>query len=76
VVAVGYFRVGRRIVEQLNAHGIPDVVAEQNREVIEALRMDGAGTVFFGEEELAKEMTSQILQRFAPQDTASAPAHG
>ncbi|MEC5216254.1 CPA2 family monovalent cation:H+ antiporter-2 [Actimicrobium sp. GrIS 1.19] len=144
VVLVGYGRVGRRIAEQLDAHGIPYVVAEQNREVVEALRKkglqavsgdaarpevliqahiataamlviatpdqlhvrhmaatartlnpdievvvrthgeeesqhlrkEGTGTVFFSEEELAKGMTSHILQRFAPQDTANAPAHG
>jgi len=36
------------------------------------LRKDGIGTVFFGEEELAKGMMSHVLQRFAPPAAASA----
>ncbi len=135
VVLVGYGRVGRRIAEALDARGIPYVVAEQNREMVESLRKkgkaavsgdaadpavliqahianaamlviatpdplnvrqmvdtartlnpaievvlrthsedesqllrkNGVGTVFFGEEELAKGMTTHVLQRFAPQ---------
>ena len=135
VVLVGYGRVGRRIASALSEHGIPYVVAEQNRELVEALRKrgvaavsgnaatgavliqahiadaamlviatpdtlgvrqmaqiaralnrsievvvrthsedesrllrkDAVGTVFFGEEELAKGMTSHVLQRFAQQ---------
>ena len=38
VVLVGYGRVGRRIAESLSAHGIPYVVAEQNRDIVESLR--------------------------------------
>jgi CPA2 family monovalent cation:H+ antiporter-2 len=38
VVLVGYGRVGRRIATQLEAAGIPYVAAEQNRELVEALR--------------------------------------
>ncbi len=38
VVLVGYGRVGRHIAEQLSTHGIPFVVADQNRERVEALR--------------------------------------
>lgn len=38
VVLVCYGRVGRRIGEALLARGIPFVVAEQNREVVERLR--------------------------------------
>jgi CPA2 family monovalent cation:H+ antiporter-2 len=41
VVLVGYGRVGRRIGESLDAQGIPYVVAEQNREVVERLRAKG-----------------------------------
>lgn len=135
VVLVGYGRVGRRIARALDARGIPYVVAEQNRELVEELRKanmaavsgdasdpevlvqahiaraamlviatpdavdvrrvadtaralnpgieivlrthgeaesqmlrkDAIGTVFFGEEELAKGMTEHVLQRFAPQ---------
>jgi CPA2 family monovalent cation:H+ antiporter-2 len=134
VVLVGYGRVGRRIAKALGDRGIPYVVAEQNRELVESLRKqgvaavygdaaepavlvqahiadaamlvvatpdpmgvrqmvqaartlnpaievvlrthsedesqllrsDGIGTVFFGEEELAKGMTGHVLQRFAP----------
>lgn len=38
VVLVGYGRVGKRIAETLNERGIPYVVAEQNRGIVEALR--------------------------------------
>ena len=38
VVLVGYGRVGRRIASVLDAKGIPYVVAEQNRELVEQLR--------------------------------------
>jgi CPA2 family monovalent cation:H+ antiporter-2 len=133
VVLVGYGRVGRRIAQAMDAHGIPYVVAEQNRELVEDLRKNGVaavsgnatdpavliqahiadaamlvaampdalsvrqmaeiartlnpgievilrthsedesvllrneriGSVFFGEEELAKGMTSHVLNRFA-----------
>ena len=134
VVLVGYGRVGKRIASALEARGIPYVVAEQNRELVEALRKqgivavsgnatdpavliqahiadaamlvvatpdplnvrqmtetartlnpeieivlrthsddetqmlrkEGLGTVFFGEEELAKGMTGHVLARFSP----------
>ena len=132
VVLVGFGRVGRRIADSLARHGIPYVVVEQNREMVESLRKKGSaavwgdaaepavliqahianaamlviatpdtlgvrqmaevaqtlnpgieivvrthneeesqllqkdavGRVFFGEEELAKGMTSHILERF------------
>jgi CPA2 family monovalent cation:H+ antiporter-2 len=38
VLLVGYGRVGKRIAEALSERGIPYVVAEQNREVVERLR--------------------------------------
>ena len=144
VVLVGYGRVGRRIARALDARGIPYVVAEQNREVVEdlrksgraavsgnaaepavliqahiakaamlvvampdtlnvrqmvdiartlnpnieiilrthgedeslLLRRDGIGTVFFGEEELARGMATHILERFAPQPAAKPPGQG
>lgn len=38
VVLVGYGKVGRRIGERLRAQGIPFVVAEQNRDIVETLR--------------------------------------
>lgn len=135
VVLVGYGRVGKRIAKSLDERGIPYVVAEQNRELVEKLRERGQvavsgnasdpsvlvqahiadaamlvvatpdtlhvrqmaqtaralnpaieivmrthseeesvmlrkeniGTVFFGEEELARGMTEHVLQRFAPE---------
>lgn len=134
VVLVGYGRVGQRIANALTARGIPYVVAEQNRELVDNLRKKGmaavsgnaadpavliqahianaamlvlatpdsldvhqivetartlnpgieivlrthseavsamlrkesVGTVFFGEEELAKGMIGHVLQRFDP----------
>ncbi len=143
VVLVGYGRVGRRIAQALDARGIPYVVAEQNREVVEELRRkgiaavsgdaadpavliqahiahaamlvvatpdplnvrqmadtartlnpgieivlrthsedeshllrkDGVGTVFFGEEELAKGMTSHVLERFVPGTAVAVARH-
>ena len=41
VVLVGYGRVGRRIARRAGAHGMPFVVAEQNRELVERLRARG-----------------------------------
>jgi CPA2 family monovalent cation:H+ antiporter-2 len=143
VVLVGYGRVGRRIARALSEDGIPYVVVEQNRELVEALRKkgvaavsgnaaaeavliqahiadaamlviatpdtlgvrqmaqlaralnasievvvrthnedesqllrkDAVGTVFFGEEELAKGMTSHVLERFAQQRGPSGAPH-
>ncbi|MDD2177799.1 Kef family K(+) transporter [Acidovorax sp. D2M1] len=46
VVLVGYGRVGRRVAATLTANDIPFVVAEQNRELVEALRADGVAAVF------------------------------
>jgi CPA2 family monovalent cation:H+ antiporter-2 len=45
VVLVGYGRVGRRIAETLNKHGIHYVVAEQNREKVDQLRHAGVAAV-------------------------------
>jgi CPA2 family monovalent cation:H+ antiporter-2 len=45
VVLVGYGRVGRRIAEALGSEGIAFVVAEQNREKVEALRAAGIQAV-------------------------------
>lgn len=45
VVLVGYGRVGRRIAKALEARGIPFVVAEQNRELVEDLRNEGMAAV-------------------------------
>ena len=46
VVLVGYGRVGRRVAATLAANDSPFVVAEQNRELVEALRADGVAAVF------------------------------
>lgn len=46
VVLVGYGRVGRRIASELEAHDIPFVVAEQNRELVEKLREAGVAAVW------------------------------
>lgn len=143
VVLVGYGRVGRRIASSLGANGIPYVVAEQNRELVESLRKKGVaavsgdatepsvliqahivdaamlivatldalnvpqmtdiartlnpdieiimrshseeetqmlrkeniGTVFFGEEELAKSMAEHVLKRFSVQPDESKHFH-
>ncbi|HKP98075.1 MAG TPA: YbaL family putative K(+) efflux transporter [Fibrobacteria bacterium] len=41
VILVGYGRVGRRMADSLAAQGIPFVVAEQNRGLVEELRTAG-----------------------------------
>ena len=45
IVLVGYGRVGRHIAEALDAEGMPYVVAEQQREAVEALRRRGIHAV-------------------------------
>ena len=45
VVLVGYGRVGRRVAAEMDAAGIPYVVAEQNRELVEGLRKAGKAAV-------------------------------
>jgi monovalent cation:H+ antiporter-2, CPA2 family len=45
VVLVGYGRVGKRIGMALREQNIPFVVAEQNRDIVEALRHDGIPAV-------------------------------
>jgi len=45
VVLVGYGRVGKRIARELAARNISYVVAEQNRETVEALRNQGVAAV-------------------------------
>ncbi|MES2936563.1 MAG: YbaL family putative K(+) efflux transporter [Pseudomonadota bacterium] len=46
VVIVGYGRVGRGIAQALLAEGVPFVVAEENRELVEQLRAQGQAAVF------------------------------
>jgi CPA2 family monovalent cation:H+ antiporter-2 len=45
VVLVGHGRVGRQIAHALGSAGVPYVVAEQNREIVEALREQGVAAV-------------------------------
>ena len=45
VVLVGYGRVGQRIADALDCQGIPYVVADQNRELVESLRNKGVAAV-------------------------------
>lgn len=45
VVIVGYGRVGRGVAEALQERGIPFVIAEQNRERVEAIRALGMAAV-------------------------------
>lgn len=45
VVLAGYGRVGRRIGEAMTEKGIPFVVAEENREIVEKLRANGIPAV-------------------------------
>jgi len=45
VVLVGYGRVGRRIARALEERGIPFVIADENRELVESLRKDGYAAV-------------------------------
>jgi CPA2 family monovalent cation:H+ antiporter-2 len=46
VVLVGYGRVGRKLAAALAADGVPFVVAEQNRDLVEQLRERGVPAVF------------------------------
>ncbi|MEW6707465.1 MAG: YbaL family putative K(+) efflux transporter [Pseudomonadota bacterium] len=46
VVIVGYGRVGRHIAAALQAQGIPFIVADENRELVERLRGQGQAAVF------------------------------
>ncbi len=46
VVLVGHGRVGRQIAQALRAQGLPFVVAEENRELVEQLRAAGQAAVY------------------------------
>ncbi len=46
VVIVGWGRVGKRIAAALTAEGVPFVVADANRELVETLRRDGMAAVW------------------------------
>lgn len=45
VAIVGYGRVGKRIVAALRERNVPFTIAEENRELVEALREEGAHAV-------------------------------
>ncbi|TFZ02346.1 Kef family K(+) transporter [Ramlibacter henchirensis] len=45
VVLVGYGRVGRHVATALREAGVPYVVAEQNRDIVEQLRSEGVPAV-------------------------------
>ena len=45
VAIVGYGRVGKRIAAALHARNVPYTIAEQNRELVEQLREEGAHAV-------------------------------
>lgn len=59
------------IARTLNPN-IEIVLRTHSEDESQLLQKEKIGTVFFGEEELAKGMTSHVLQRFAPQTTTSA----
>lgn len=46
--------------------GIEIVLRTHSEEESQMLRKEDFGTVFFGEEELARGMTQHVLERFAP----------
>jgi CPA2 family monovalent cation:H+ antiporter-2 len=52
------------------------VLRTHSEDESQLLRKDDIGTVFFGEEELAKGMMNHVLQRFAPQPATSGHGHG
>ena len=62
VVLVGYGRVGRRIAAAMQAHHIPFVVAEQNRENVERLRGEGMAAVFGDASEPATLIQAHIAR--------------
>jgi len=55
--------------------GIEVVLRTHSEDESLLLRKDGIGTVFFGEEELAKGMMNHVVQRFAPPSATPAHAH-
>ena len=48
------------------------VVRTHNENESQLLQKDGIGTVFYGEEELAKGMTNHVVRRFTPHAATSA----
>ncbi|HEX5802912.1 MAG TPA: NAD-binding protein, partial [Azospira sp.] len=50
--------------------GIEIVLRTHSEDESRLLQSEGVGTVFFGEEELAKGMTGHVVRRFSPQGGA------
>jgi CPA2 family monovalent cation:H+ antiporter-2 len=61
VIIVGYGRVGQGIATALKARGIPFVVAEENREIVERLRSEGQATVLGNAVEPATLIQAHIV---------------
>jgi CPA2 family monovalent cation:H+ antiporter-2 len=61
VVIVGYGPVGQGIATALKARGIPFVVAEENREIVERLRGEGQATVLGNAVEPATLIQAHIV---------------
>jgi CPA2 family monovalent cation:H+ antiporter-2 len=55
--------------------GIEIVLRTHSEEESQLLSKDTIGTVFFGEEELAKGMTGHVLERFVPEAGTPAASH-
>ena len=62
VVLVGYGRVGRRIGEALRARGVAVVVADENREIVDALRQQSLPAVFGNASEPAVLIQAHIAR--------------
>lgn len=62
LVLVGYGRVGERVGQALLAQGVPFVVAEQNREIVEKLRAAGIKAVFGEASEAAVLVQAHIAR--------------
>jgi CPA2 family monovalent cation:H+ antiporter-2 len=62
VVLVGYGRVGRGIADALKAAGLPFVVADENREIVERLRTEGQAAVLGNAAEPATLIQAHIAE--------------
>lgn len=60
------------IARTLNQN-IEIVLRTHSEDESQMLRKEGIGTVFFGEEELAKGMTTHVVKRFIPQADIATP---
>jgi CPA2 family monovalent cation:H+ antiporter-2 len=62
VVLVGYGRVGRHIADAFQQRGIPFVVADQNRELVERLREAGQAAVYGNAAEPATLIQAHVAE--------------